>query len=176
MTYLQPTPDGPAPCQPAAHSQAKRRRGCFRTGAHAARPMSTGSWQGTARGHPGKQSPACCPATVPSARRWPSGARADVGLQVSTLSSQGPLPLAGSAAYTHTHTHTIMHMHIQTHTTHTHTCLLMHSHTHTCNYTNTHTLMHTHNTFTCAHTHAHSQIYAHLCPHTFMPAIIDRHT
>lgn len=33
MTYLQPAPDGPAPCQPAARRRAKGRRGRCQTGA-----------------------------------------------------------------------------------------------------------------------------------------------
>lgn len=130
--------------QPAAHRRAKGRRGRLLPGAHADRAMSTGCWQGMARGHQGRQSPASCPgncalcsALAPwhQSCGWPGALHPPIPRDPSLL-----LPLQ------HTHAHTGAHTHTQT----THICTLMHSHMHTCNYTHMHTHTHTHSHNTVA--------------------------
>lgn len=153
LTYLQPAPDGPAPCQPAGHSLSQRGGGdSFRTGAQVARPVSPGCRQHTARGRGCQlhQLQLSCPAGAPvlcQALAWAELAGLTAMPAPRDPSLLPPRHMC-TRTLTYTDTNTCLHKYMPS-PAHMHAVCIL-----TGNYTSAHTHMHTHlHIYPCTHTH-----------------------
>lgn len=144
VTYLQPTADGPALCQPAAPKSPH-------SPTHVHRLLA-----GPGKRARGVRAPPAARATGPSAWHWPGSQRLDPQFP-------GPLPL-----WPRQHTQTCTHPRVQSHAHNTPIHI-----THACTPTHAHTVtMDSHTYTTPAHTHtqlrmhAHTYMQTHACAHT----------